>query len=58
MEQEERDPIRETEVVVLKADHRFSKGVITGVLSTLGVAALLSAAAGFGLPGRMRNGGP
>lgn len=57
MEQEERDPIRETEVVVLKADHRFSKGVITGVLSTLGVAALLVAAAVFWLQGRFSTGG-
>ena len=57
MEQEERDPIRETEVVVLKADHRFSKGVITGVLSTLGVAALLAAAAVFWLQGRFSTGG-
>ncbi len=60
MEEQEKDPIQGKEVVVLESggrDHRFSKGVLTGVLSTLFVAALLAVAAIFWLQGRFSTGG-
>ena len=55
--QEDREDFPETEVVVLKSDHQFSKGVLTGVVSTICVFTLLAAAALFWLHGRISPGG-
>lgn len=55
--QEDREDFQETDFVVLRSDHRFSKGVITGVISTVCVFTLLAAAALFWLHGRISTGG-
>lgn len=56
-EQKDRSHLQEPEVVVLKSDHRFSKGFLTGVVATLCVSALLAAAGMFWLQGRFSTGG-
>ena len=55
--QEDREDIQDREVVLLRADHRFSKGVLTGVLATVCVMLLLAAVGVFWLHGRISPGG-
>lgn len=55
--QEDREDYQKADVVILKSDHSFSKGVLTGVVSTICVLTLLAAAALFWLNGRISTGG-
>lgn len=51
--QEDREDIQDREVVLLRADHRFSKGVVTGVLAAVCVMLLLATVGVFWLHGRI-----
>ncbi len=54
---EDREELQKTEVVVMKSDHRFSKGFLAGVLCMACVMLLLAAAAIFWLHGWISPGG-
>lgn len=54
--QEDREDYQKADVVILKSDHSFSKGVLMGVVSTICVFTLLAAAALFWLNGRISTG--
>ncbi len=57
MEQEDREDLQKTDIVVMKSDHRFSKGFLSGVLCMTIVLLLLAAAGVFWLHGRFSPGG-